>query len=153
MSALAQLINEEQIALDIEVSNRDELFKFAGQFFENLFSISADVVTQCLLEREILGSTGLGHGIAIPHGRVKKLSHTHLALIRAKQGIQFNAPDQQDVRIFVVMLVPEQANQSHLEILSEIAQVVSDTTTQQRLFTETSTQSILDTLISLNHRS
>jgi PTS system nitrogen regulatory IIA component len=149
MNALAQLITINNILLDIEVSSREELFQFVGELFEKNFGITSSTVQNCLLDRENLGSTGLGHGLAIPHGRVKNLSNAHLAFIRTRKGIDFKAPDQEMVKAFVVMLVPEQATQEHLEILSQVAQVLSDKEAKALLFTETKRENIHQLLTTL----
>ena len=149
MNALAQLITINNILLDIEVSSREELFQFVGELFEKNFGITSSTVQNCLLDRENLGSTGLGHGLAIPHGRVKNLSNAHLAFIRTREGIDFKAPDQEMVKAFVVMLVPEQATQEHLEILSQVAQVLSDKEAKALLFTETKRENIHQLLTTL----
>ena len=79
-----------------------------------------------LFAREKLGSTGLGHGVAIPHGRIKGLKEALLACIRLAQPVPFDAPDGQPVTLVFVLLVPEQATERHLQILSELAQLLSD---------------------------
>jgi PTS system nitrogen regulatory IIA component len=142
MNALAQLITPNNIALDIEASSQEELFQFAGRLFEDIYGISSELVHSCLQDRENLGSTALGSGIAIPHGRIKNLSEAHLGFIRLKNGIDFKSPDGIPVRVLVLMLVPEQATQIHLEILSQVAQVLSDKDTKELLFTETKLENI-----------
>ena len=142
MNALAKLITPNNIALDIDVSSQEELFQFAGKLFEDIYGIPAELVQSCLQDRENMGSTGLGGGIAIPHGRVKDLSEAHLGFIRLKHGIDFKSPDGIPVKVLVLMLVPEQATQSHLEILSQVAQVLSNAQTKELLFTETKLENI-----------
>ena len=83
-------------------------------------------VTDNLFARERLGSTGLGHGVAIPHGRIKGLKNPLAAVIRMQQAIGFDAPDDEPVSLLIFLLVPEAATQRHLEILSEIAELLSD---------------------------
>ena len=150
MNALAQLITPHNIALDIDVSSQEELFAFIGNLFEKNHAIPAKTVQSCLQDREALGSTGLGQGIAIPHGRVKDLPEAHLGFVRLKEGIDFKAPDGQLVQTIVIMLVPEQATQSHLEILSQVAQILSDTATKKLLFTETEPDNIYQLLTAWN---
>ena len=74
-----------------------------------------------LFAREKLGSTGLGQGIAIPHGRIKGLKDALGAFVRPRQPIPFDAPDGKPVSLVFVLLVPEQATEKHLQILSELA--------------------------------
>ena len=84
------------------------------------------MVTDSLFARERLGSTGLGHGVAIPHGRIKGLKAPMAAVFLLAQPIGFDAPDEQAVNLLIFLLVPEAATQKHLEILSEIAELLSD---------------------------
>ena len=104
------------------------------------------MVQSCLQDRESLGSTGLGKGVAIPHGRVKSLTNAHIAFIRTKNGIDFKAPDGEPVKVLVIMLVPDAATQTHLEILSHVAQTLSDTSTKELLFSESSPDNIYQLL-------
>ncbi|MEN9930324.1 MAG: IIA-like nitrogen-regulatory protein PtsN [Pseudomonadota bacterium] len=150
MNALAQLITPNNISLDIEVSSREELFIFIAQLFEKNHGIAADSVKTCLEEREALGSTALGNGIAIPHGRVKLLEQAHIGFVRLKEGIHFHATDKQPVKALVIMLVPEAATQAHLDILAKIAQTISDNKNKNILLTEPSADNIYQLLTAWN---
>jgi PTS system nitrogen regulatory IIA component len=87
--------------------------------------------------REDLGSTALGAGVAIPHGRVKGLKHPIAAFVKLKDPVEFAAPDGEAVSILIFLLVPEKATQQHLEILSSIAQLLSDQDARKSLASET----------------
>ncbi len=126
MNRLAKLILESNILLGLSVTSKKRLFEQVGLLFENNAGLSRAVVTDNLFARERLGSTGLGEGVAIPHGRIKGLKVPAAAFIRLEEAIPFEAPDGQPVSLLFVLLVPEQATQQHLEILSEIAQLLSD---------------------------
>ena len=80
-----------------------------------------------------MGSTGLGHGVAIPHGRIKGLKNPLAAVLRVQQPIAFDAPDDEPVGLLIFLLVPEAATQRHLEILSEIAEMLSDRDLRDKL--------------------
>ena len=101
-----------------------------------MHAIARAAVTDNLFARERLGSTGLGHGVAIPHGRIKGLKSPLAAVLRLQQPIAFDAPDDEAVNLLIFLLVPEAATQRHLEILSEIAEMLSDRTLRERLKTE-----------------
>lgn len=127
MNVLSPLFTTNCIALNSPAKNKSEVFAAAAALFaEQLKPISADTVCSFLNAREQLGSTGLGAGVAIPHGRVKGLKHPCAAFIKVATPIDFAAPDQLPVSILVFLLVPEKATQEHLEILSAITQVLSD---------------------------
>ena len=86
-----------------------------------------------LLARERLGSTALGKGVAMPHGRIKGLKESVIAIISVDTPVAFDAPDGQAVSLMVFLLVPEHATQQHLEILSELAELLSDKTNRDIL--------------------
>jgi PTS system nitrogen regulatory IIA component len=93
------------------------------------------VVFDSLFARERLGSTGLGQGVAIPHGRIKGLKDAVGALVRVAQAVPFDAPDGGPVSLAFILLVPEKATEKHLQILSELAQMFSDRELRQNLAT------------------
>ena len=96
--------------------------------------VEADVLQNLRVEAH--GEIGLGHGVAIPHGRIKGLKNPLAAVLRVQQPIPFDAPDDQPVSLLIFLLVPEAATQRHLEILSEIAEMLSDRELRERLKTE-----------------
>ena len=126
VNQIAQLLPESNILLDIEATSKKRLFEQVGQLFEDRAQIARATVFDSLFAREKLGSTGLGQGIAIPHGRIKGLDRTVAAFVRPRQPIPFDAPDGKPVGHVFVLLVPEQATEEHLQLLSELAQMFSD---------------------------
>jgi PTS system nitrogen regulatory IIA component len=124
------------VLVDVDATSKKRVFEQAGLLFENLQSIPRATVSDNLFARERLGSTGLGHGVAIPHGRIKGLKNPMAAVLRVGQAIAFDAPDDEPVNLLIVLLVPEAATQRHLEILSEIAELLSDRALRERLKTE-----------------
>ena len=126
MNRLASILPASQVLVGVEATSKKRAFEEAGLLFENLHGLSRALVTDSLFARERLGSTGLGHGVAIPHGRIKGLKSPMAAVFRLAQPIGFDAPDEQPVNLLIFLLVPEAATQKHLEILSEIAELLSD---------------------------
>ena len=126
MNRLASILPESQVLVGVEATSKKRAFEEAGLLFENLHGLSRALVTDSLFARERLGSTGLGHGVAIPHGRIKGLKSPMAAVFQLAQPIGFDAPDEQPVCLLIFLLVPEAATQKHLEILSEIAELLSD---------------------------
>lgn len=126
MNLISQLLSPTNVALDVEVSSKKRMFEQVGLLFENHQGIARSTVFDSLFARERLGSTGLGQGVAIPHGRIKGLKDPVGAFLRLKTPVPFDAPDGRPVGLVFVLLVPEQANERHLEILSELAQMFSD---------------------------
>ncbi len=126
MNQISQLLPLENIVLDLEVSSKKRVFEHAGLVFENNQGVARSAVFDSLFAREKLGSTGLGRGIAIPHGRIKGLKEACGAFIRLASPIPFDSPDGEPVLLLFVLLVPEQATEQHLQILSELAERFSD---------------------------
>jgi nitrogen PTS system EIIA component len=137
MNRLAAILPLSSVAVDVDATSKKRAFEFAGLLFENQHAIARATVTDNLFARERLGSTGLGHGVAIPHGRIKGLKNPLAAAIRVLAPIPFDAPDEEAVVLLIFLLVPEAATQRHLEILSEIAEMLSDRELRERLKTET----------------
>lgn len=126
MSLVAKLLPPANVLLDLQVSSKKRLFEQVGLLFENNHGIGRSLVFDSLFARERLGSTGLGQGVAIPHGRIKGLKEALGAFVRLAQAVPFDAPDAKPVQLLFVLLVPEQATEKHLQILSELAQMFSD---------------------------
>lgn len=89
-------------------------------------TVSTNDVFDSLIARERLGGTGVGHGVAIPHGRLKNSTQTYAAFIKLDEGVDYDAPDQQAVDLLFALLVPEESTEEHLQILAQLAQMFSD---------------------------
>jgi len=135
MNLIAKLLPPSNIVLDVEVSSKKRMFEQVGLLFENHQGVARGLVFDSLFARERLGSTGLGQGVAIPHGRIKGLREPVGGFLRLKTPVPFDAPDGRPVNLVFVLLVPEQATEQHLEILSELAQMLSDREFRQTLGT------------------
>src|SRR5499425_1324949 len=133
MNLVSRLLPLNHVLLDLDVSSKKRLFEQIGLLFENSRQIPRSRVFDSLFEREKLGSTGLGYGVAIPHGRIKTLKEPVCAFVRTAAPIAFEAPDGQPVRLAFSMLVPEHATEQHLEMLSELAQMFSDAALREAL--------------------
>ena len=136
MNRIAPLLPERNVAVGLDAANKRDLFAAVADLFEAAGGPRRETVVDALAAREKLGSTGLGQGIAIPHGRIKGLKEARGAFVRLAQPIPFDAPDDEPVGLLIFLLVPEAATQRHLEILSEIAEMLSDRELRERLKTE-----------------
>jgi PTS system nitrogen regulatory IIA component len=126
MNPIAELLPATNVLADLDAGSKSELFAAFGRLFEQGNGVKGDQVASSLQAREKLGSTGLGQGIAIPHGRIKGLREARGAFARLRSPIAFDAPDGRPVSNVFVLLVPEQATQQHLQLLSELAQMFSE---------------------------
>ena len=133
MNRLSSILPAAQVLVSVDATSKKRAFEEAGLLFESLHGLSRALITDSLFARERLGSTGLGHGVAIPHGRIKGLKAPMAAVFQLAQPIGFDAPDEQPVGLLIFLLVPEAATQKHLEILSEIAELLSDGVLRERI--------------------
>ena len=135
MNRLSSILPVTHVLVGVEATSKKRAFEEAGFLFEQLHNLNRAMVTDSLFARERLGSTGLGHGVDIPHGRIKGLKSPMAAVFQLAQPIGFDAPDEQLDNFLIFLLVPEAATQKHLEILSEIAELLSDATLREQLKT------------------
>jgi PTS system nitrogen regulatory IIA component len=126
MNQITPLLPVENIVIGLDASSKKRVFEQAGILFENRHGLARSLVYEALFAREKLGSTALGQGIAIPHGRIKGLKEIRSAFLRLTAPVQFDAPDGKPVSYVFVLLVPETATEHHLQLLSELAQMFSD---------------------------
>ncbi len=133
MNRLASILPSAQVLVGVDATSKKRAFEEAGLLFEGLHGLSRALITDSLFARERLGSTGLGHGVAIPHGRIKGLKSPMAAVFQLTQPIGFDAPDEQPVSLLIFLLVPEAATQQHLEVLSEIAELLSNSQLREAL--------------------
>ena len=121
MSLIGEILPLSHIVLDLEVSSKRRVFEQAGLLLENEAGLARADVFDCLFAREKLGTTGLGQGVAIPHGRHASVKKAVGAFIRTQEPVAFDAPDGKPVSLIFVLLVPENATGEHLEVLSKLA--------------------------------
>ena len=133
MNRLASILPATNVLVDVDATSKKRAFEHAGLLFENQHAIARATVTDNLFARERLGSTGLGHGVAIPHGRIKGLKNPLAAVLCVRHPIPFDAPDGQNVNLIFILMVPDRATDLHLQILSELAQMFSDKPFRERL--------------------
>ena len=126
MNLIAPLITPDTTLLDLSFTSKKKLFEHAAELFARTHGLKATDIFTSLFERERLGSTALGCGIAIPHGRIKGMREARGAFYRLKTPLEFDAPDNQPVSLCFILLVPKDANEQHLQILGELAQLFGD---------------------------
>ena len=136
MNRLSKLLPLASVLVDCEVHDKSAALDVVATLFSAASAIDRDRIRASLRDREALGSTGLGQGVAIPHGRIRGIKQAIAAVVRLRRPVEFDAPDGQPVRLLVALLVPENARQEHLEILSELAQMRSDRDLRSSLLSE-----------------
>jgi PTS system nitrogen regulatory IIA component len=137
----------ERVGTRLEIGSKKRLLEVLGELLaKDDLTLNPDGVFERLLERERLGSTGLGHGIALPHARMKEVSEAIGAFVQLTKGVDFDAVDDQPVDLAFAMLVPETANEMHLQLLSTLAAMFSDAATRDALRQAESPQEVMDLL-------
>lgn len=125
---IAEILKPERIAVSNGItSKKGVLEELARLIALDTPDLTQTEVFDSLCARERLGSTGLGHGVAIPHGRLKAGKHTLGAFIQLSSGVDYDAVDQQPVDLLFALLVPEESTDQHLQILARLAEMFSDT--------------------------
>jgi len=146
MRLITSLLKPEYVLLDLGASSKDVLFEEIATRLASAIDLSPKVIAKSLINREKLGSTGLGQGVAIPHGRIKQLKQAAGVFVRTRDAVPFGSPDNEPVRLLFVLLVPENATDLHLQILAELAQLFSDRTLRERLLQANDVNQILQLL-------
>jgi nitrogen PTS system EIIA component len=126
-NVIGDLLSADDIILDLDAANKTRAFEAIANFLETRHGLPAEQICASLAEREALGSTGLGRGVAIPHARVEGLHHAVAVLARLALPIAFDAPDAKPVSDMLVLLVPQQPNDEHLKILALVAEMFCNT--------------------------
>ena len=128
------LLAAERIALDHDASSKKRVLEqAAGLLAVALEEPSAEQIFERLLERERLGSTGIGQGIAIPHCRLEGLDHVVGVLMTLEESVEFDAIDNQPVDLIFALIVPKEATSEHLELLSQLAEKFNERSFCDRL--------------------
>ncbi len=123
---LSQLISPERIACDVSASSKKRALEALSELLaRGDEELDAAEVFGSLIARERLGGTGLGFGVAIPHGRLKDKDKTVGAFVRLSEGVDFDAVDNQPVDLLFALLVPEESTEEHLQILATLAELFS----------------------------
>jgi len=146
MKLLSQILPPENVVLDLQATSKKRALEQVALLFENNQGFERASVFDSLFARERLGSTGLGHGVAVPHGRIKQITQPAAAFVRLAEPVSFDAPDGKPVDLLLVIVVPEAATQQHLDILAEVAQKLSDEAVLNTLRTETDVSRIHELL-------
>jgi PTS system nitrogen regulatory IIA component len=122
---ISALLSPERIFIDTEISSKKRLLEFIANTIATQFQLSQPTLYSNLLDRERLGSTGLGKGFAIPHARLVNLDKTIACFIRLDEPVNYEAPDNEPVDLVFTIIIPENATDEHLQILSSLAKIFS----------------------------
>ncbi|MBK1693486.1 PTS sugar transporter subunit IIA [Chromatium weissei] len=142
------LIDETRVICGLEITSKKRLLEILARLLASAHPrLNAEVVFERLLERERLGSTALGHGIALPHARTKDVTEVIGALVQLQRGIDYDGMnDDEPVDLAFALLAPEEANDQHLRLLAQLAGRFSDPTIRDGLRQAESPAALLQVL-------
>jgi PTS system nitrogen regulatory IIA component len=131
---ITEMLKKEFVLEELKSGNkRDVLAELAGVIAEGKIKFDLDAMLHVLMEREKLGSTGIGDGIAIPHGKLAGLEEMVVAFGRSRRGIEFEAMDGKPVHLFFLLMAPENSAGQHLKALAKISRMLKDATFRKHL--------------------
>ena len=131
---IAELLHEENVVAEIGARNKgDALSELAGKMVELYPKLNRDVLMKTLLERERLGSTGIGDGVAISHGKLQEMKELALVFGRSRTGVEFDSMDGKPVHLIFLLVAPEESVGEHLKVLARISKLLKNPETRQKL--------------------
>jgi PTS system nitrogen regulatory IIA component len=133
MSLIGEVLSPNDILLDFDAPDKERVFEAVARLLQGRCGFAQAQLVESLIAREECGSTGIGHGVAIPHARVKGLARPFGVYVRTRLPIPFDAPDGKPVSDLLVLFVPEQAAQQHLRLLAQVAEMFADGRFRQQL--------------------
>ena len=146
--SISSLLATDRIFTDQPISSKKKLLEFIAEKAAEELSLAQNEVYNKLLERERLGSTGLGKGIAVPHARLDHLTDAHACLVKLRDAIDYDAPDKQKVDLVFVLFIPLESTDEHLQILASLARIFSQKSITEAIRISTSPREIIDIISS-----
>jgi PTS system nitrogen regulatory IIA component len=134
MMKIMDYLDEEWVIGDLQGADKTSILKELSSVLVNPCKVaSVEELLQVLLDREKLGSTGIGEGIAIPHGRLKKLKKFFISFGRSAKGVDFDSIDQKPSQLFFLVMAPENSAVDNLKLLSRIVTLLKEPSFKKRL--------------------
>ncbi|MFD2190222.1 PTS IIA-like nitrogen regulatory protein PtsN [Pistricoccus aurantiacus] len=150
---LETILPPERTLFDVPGGSKKRVLEFFSTFIaQNTPSLDSQEVFSRLIGRERLGSTGIGNGVAIPHSRNPHCKTPLAGFLKLSEPVDFDAIDGEPVDLVFVLLVPEEADDTHLALLGQVARVMGDLTTRQQLRKSASQQQLYEILLQAIHR-
>jgi PTS system nitrogen regulatory IIA component len=146
---LADIISPDLVVSNVQATSKKRAFETISDVIASNTEISmgANDIFDSLIARERLGTTAIGHGIAIPHGRVKESSKTIGAFVQLRDGVDCDALDDKAVKLIFAVLVPENTNEEHLQLLARLAQMFKNSDLREKLLAAPDNKTLYDLLV------
>ncbi len=142
--SIASLLSVQNVFTEEDISSKKRLLEYIAKKAAAELSLSEKNIFNSLIERERLGSTGLGQGFSVPHARIDELDKTHACFIKLLNPIKYDAPDQLPVDLIFVLFVPQNSTQEHLTILANLAKIFSQKTITEKIRNTQSAEDIIN---------
>ena len=133
MMELADLVSEEAVLASVKASSKKQVLQEIAHKAADLYGLHCGTVVNSLVAREKLGSTAMGHGVAIPHARLEGLDRIMGVFARLEKPVDFEAADSQGVDLVFALLAPEEADANHLRALAKVSRRMRDETIRDKL--------------------
>jgi PTS system nitrogen regulatory IIA component len=133
MNPLGELLGSDDVRLDVDASSKEEVLRNIASLLAARHRMSEAAILDGMHTREQLGSTGVGHGVAIPHARMTQCNAAAAVFVRTKTAVPFDAPDGKPVSVFLGLIVPNMANERHLQLLATAAGMLGDRAFRDKL--------------------
>ena len=151
---LSDIITRDSVIPNLKARDKTGVLKELAEVIRNAEpSIDKDALVKVLEEREKLGSTGIGDGVAIPHGKLNGISKPYMSFGRSKSGVDFDSMDTQPVHLFFLLLAPENSAGAHLKVLAKIAKMLKNTSFRKRLLEARDRDEIYDIIVQSDEES
>jgi len=147
MTTAASLLSRNRVRCQIQARSKKRAMELVAELLAaDVRNLARSDIFEALNSRERLGSTGLGQGMALPHGRINALREPLGACITLDQPIDFDAPDRQRVDVLFALLVPGECSRQHLQILAALAEMFNDPTVRDELRAQTDPERLIEVL-------
>jgi len=143
MSEITNFLTEESIIMDCDSKSQKNTLEVISNKMAELTSTNKDEIFQKLYEREKLGTTAFGNGIAIPHARIEGIQNAKIIILKLTEAIDFNSIDGNKVDIIMSLFVPNDNNKMHVELLSNIASLLDNQVLREKIRTANTASDVM----------
>ncbi len=144
---ICEILNKDSIVANLESTNKNGVIKELSQAIAKTTNANPDDIATVLMERETLGSTGIGGGIAIPHGKLNAVDSVTVGFGLSREGVEYDSLDNRLVHIFFLLLTPENSTGDHLKVLAQISKLLKKTQFKEGLRGATSLDEIYNIIL------
>lgn len=144
---IGKLLRQEYVLEQLQAKGKQEvLAELAGALTRGTVTVDSGAMIRVLREREKLGSTGIGRGVAIPHGKLPGLGEIMIAFGRSREGVEFDALDGKPAHLFFLLMAPEHSASEHLKVLAKVSRMLKDAQFRKRLLEARTREDLLQAI-------